>query len=121
MVVAAKATGMPIAMLQRILLLVSASASYSVERVYDLTELYHRLDGRPARNILALWRTQVKPNDPVPETGPITAHCRHGAPSHTSAVSLRARFGALTARVQSHAVNARADRGSVARRGLRSR
>jgi len=54
MVVAAKATGMPIAMLQRILLLVSASASYSVERVYDLTELYHRLDGRPARNILAL-------------------------------------------------------------------
>ena len=121
MVVAAKATGMPIAMLQRILLLVSASASYSVQRVYDLTELYHGLDGRAARNILALWRTQTKPNDLIPETGPNTADRRRGAPRHTSVVSLRARFGALTARVQSHAVNARADRGSVARRGLRSR
>jgi len=130
MVVAAKATGMPIAMLQRILLLVSASASYSVERVYDLTELYHRLDDRSARNILALWRTQAKPNDPIPETGPDTADRRLGAPRpppypppHAGegrvGVSLRARFGALTGRLQ--AVNARADRESVARRGLRSR
>jgi Uncharacterised protein conserved in bacteria (DUF2336) len=121
MVVAAKASGMPIAILQRILLLVSASASYSVERVYDLTELYHGLDGHTARCILALWQRQAKPNDPIPETGLNMADRRHGAPRHTSVASLRSRFGALTARVQDYAVNARADRGSVARRGLRSR
>jgi hypothetical protein len=119
MVVAAKATGMPIAMLQRILLLVSASASYSVERVYDLTELYHGLNGCAARDILALWRTQAKRNDPIPETGPNTADRRRAAPRDASIASLRSRFGALTERLQ--AVNARPDRGSVARRGLRSR
>jgi hypothetical protein len=121
MVVAAKATGMPIAILQRILLLISASASYSVQRVYDLTELYHGLDGDAARDLLTKWRTEAKRNDPVPETGPNTADRRHGAPRDASVASLRFRFGALTARVQGYAVNARADRGSVARRGLRSR
>jgi len=114
MVVAAKAAGMPIAILQRILLLVSASASYSVERVYDLTELYHGLDSRAARDLLAQWRTQAKPSDPIPETGPNTADRRLGA-----VASLRSRFGALTERLK--AVNVRRDRGSVARCGLRSR
>jgi hypothetical protein len=119
MVVVAKATGMPTAILQRILLLVSASASYSVQRVYDLTDLYHGLDRRTARHILAMWRTQARPCDPIPETGPndpppLAGEDRVGA-------SLRSRFNALTARVQGDAINARADRGSVARRGLRSR
>jgi hypothetical protein len=119
MVVAAKATGMPIAILQRILLLVSASASHSVQRVYDLTDLYHGLDSRAARHILALWRTQARPYDPIPATGlnyppPLAREGGVGA-------SLRSRFSALTARVQGYAINARADRGSVARRGLRSR
>jgi hypothetical protein len=132
MVVAAKATGMPIALLQRILLLVSASASYSVQRVYDLTELYHRLDGRAARRILALWRTHAKPYDPTQEAQPNTADRKSGAlrpPRHpppragegSVRESLRARFGALTERLQACAINARADRGSVARHGLRSR
>ena len=119
MVVAAKAAGVPIATLQRILLLVSASASYSVQRVYDLTDLYHGLDSRAARHILALWRRQASPCDLIPETGPnypppLAGKGRIGK-------SLRSRFNALTARVQGHAVNARAYRGSVAQRGLRSR
>ena len=132
MVVAAKAAGMPIAMLQRILLLVSASASYSVERIYDLTDLYHGLDSRAARDLLAQWRTQATRNDPIPETGLNTADRRLGAPRpppypppHAGdgrvGASLRSRFGALTARVQGYAFNVRADRGSVAPRGLRSR
>ncbi len=111
MVVAAKAAGMPIAILQRILLLVSASASYSVQRVYDLTELYHGLDGRAARDLLAQWRTQSKRNDPIPEAGADTADRRFGAPRNASVTSLRSRFGALTERLR--AVNARPDRGSV--------
>jgi hypothetical protein len=124
MVVAAKASGMPIAILQRILLLVSASASYSVERVYDLTELYHGLDGGAARDLLAQWRTKAKPKDPIPETdpntaGPNAADRGAGTSRSASVASLRSRFGALTERLQ--AVNARPDRGSVARRGLRSR
>jgi hypothetical protein len=79
MVVAAKAAGMPIAILQRTLLLVSASASYSVQRVYDLTDLYHGLDGRAARDLLAQWRTQAKPDDPIPEAAPNTPDRRPDA------------------------------------------
>jgi hypothetical protein len=131
MVVAAKAACMPVAILQHILLLVSASASYSVERVYDLTDLYHELDGRAARDLLAQWRAQAESSDPISETNPNTAdlkpHAPHApppfSPPHAGErrvrASLRSRFGALTGRLQ--AVNARPDRGSVARRGLRSR
>jgi hypothetical protein len=110
---------MPIAILQRILLLVSASASYSVQRVYDLTDLYHGLDSRAARHILALWRTQARPCDPIPET--VLNYLPPLAREGGVGASLRARFGALTARVQGYAINAPADRGSVARHGLRSR
>jgi hypothetical protein len=121
MVVAAKAAGMPIAILQHILLLVSASASYSVERVYDLTELYHGLDGRAARDLLAQWRAQAKLNDPTAETGhntdrkpdpprpPPYAHPHAG--ERRVGVSLRSRFGDLTERLRSQSVNARRDRG----------
>jgi hypothetical protein len=119
LVVAAKATGMPIAILQRILLLVSASASYSVQRVYDLTDLYHGLDSRAARHILALWRTQARSCDQIPET--VLDYLPPLAREGGVGASLRARFGALTARVQGYAINAPADRGSVARHGLRSR
>src|SRR5262249_9647381 len=63
MVIAARATGMPVAILQRILLLVSPATHHSVQRVYELTELYHSLDGRTARALLAVWRSAAKPND----------------------------------------------------------
>ncbi len=119
MVVAAKATSMPIAILQRILLLVNPAVSHSVQRVYDLTELYHGLDRGAARDLLAQWRAQAKPNDPVPEPGPAAAERKTGALRDTSVASLRSRFGALTERLQ--AVNARSGRGSAARRGLLSR
>jgi Uncharacterised protein conserved in bacteria (DUF2336) len=119
MVVAAKAAGMPIAILQHVLLLVSASASYSVERVYDLSELYHGLDGRATRDLLAQWRTEAKLNHLAPGTEPNRAGLKRNVRCNAPVESLRSRFGALTERLQ--AVNARCDRGSVARRGLRSR
>ena len=121
MVVAAKATGMPIAVLQRILLLVNPAVSHSVQRVYDLTELYHDLDRGAAHNLLALWRAQAKPNDPASEAKPASGDRKPGGLRDTSVASLRSRFGALTERLQDQAVNARPGPGSVARRGLRSR
>lgn len=121
MAIAAKATGIPIAILQRILLLVSPVMSHSVQRVYELTELYHSLDGGTARDLLARWRAHAKPNDPVPETGHAGGNRKSAALREASVASLRLRFGALTARLQGRAVNARPDRGSVARCGLRSR
>jgi len=119
LVVAAKAAGMPIAVLQHILLV--GPSSHSVQRVYDLTELYHGLDGRAARDLLARWRAQAKLDDPIPETGPNIRDQRPDSPPGTPVASLRSRFGALAERVRSQAVNARLDRGNAVRHGLRSR
>jgi hypothetical protein len=120
LVVAAKAAGMPIAILQHILL-VGLSVSHSVQRVYGLTELYHGLDGGAARDLLARWRVQAQPDDPVPETGPNTQDRGPDSSRNPPVASLRSRFSALTERVQSQAVNTRLDRGNAVRRGLRSR
>jgi len=119
MVVAAKAAGMPIAVLQRILLLVNPAVSHSVQRVYDLTDLYHELDRGAARKLLALWRVEAKPNDPVADAKPGVADRK--PPGPRDAPGLRSRFGALTERIQGQGINVRPDPGSVARRDLRSR
>jgi hypothetical protein len=89
LVVAARATGMPVAVLQRILLLVCPATNHSVQRVYDLTELYHGLDGGMARALLTAWRDAAKPDGDATPTpaAPVT--------------NLRARLGALNARIES--------------------
>ena len=120
MVIAAKATGMPIAILQGILLLVNPAASHSVERVYDLTELYHQLDGRTARAILVQWRAQATAGDSLTQMEAVAGDGSPDGPRPISVASLRYRFGALTERVRNQAFNVRCDRGSVGRRGLRS-
>jgi hypothetical protein len=116
MVVAARASDMPIAVLQRVLLLVNAAVGRSVQRVYDLTALYHDLDRGAAIKLLALWRAQAKP-DAAP-TQPIE---NKAGQRELSAAALRSRFGALAARVKDQAVNPRPGQGSFARRDLRSR
>jgi hypothetical protein len=121
MVVAAKATGVPIAILQRILLLINPAVSHSVQRVYDLTDLYHGLDRGAACDLLAMWSAQAVPYDPTPEARPAAVDHSPSALRDRSVASLRSRFGALTERLQGQAVNARPGPGSVARRGLRSR
>jgi hypothetical protein len=91
LVVAARATGMPVAVLQRILLLVCPAANHSVQRVYELTELYHGLDGGTAHALLAAWRDAAKPDgDATPPPG-------------TPVTNLRARLGALNARIEKQA------------------
>jgi Uncharacterised protein conserved in bacteria (DUF2336) len=118
MVVAAKATGIPIAILQRILLLVSPAVSHSVQRVYELTELYQNLDGAAARCLIVQW--QAKCGDPIPDTGSTRRNRRPVGLRDSSLTNLRSRFGALTARLQGRAVNARPGPENVVRRGLRS-
>jgi hypothetical protein len=120
LVVGAKAAGMPIAILQRILL-VGPSVSHSVQRVYDLTELYQGLDDRAARDLLRRWRAQAKPDDPTPEAGTKTRDHEPNSQPYTAVASLRSRFSALSERVRAQALSARLDRGNGARRGLRSR
>jgi hypothetical protein len=117
MAIAAKATGIPIAILQRILLLVS----HSVQRVYELTEIYHSLDGVAARDVLDQWRTRAKCNNPIPDTGPANGNRRPGALRDSSVASMCSRFGALTERLRGRPFNARSGPGNAARRGLRSR
>ncbi len=107
MVIAAKATGMPVAVLQRVLLLAIPATNHSVARVHELTELYHGLNSNTARDLLAVWRNAArldgKPTAPTPVT------------------DLRARFRALSARVQSQAVISRSGPESGALLDLPSR
>lgn len=118
-VVAAKSVGMPIAVLQRILLLVNPAVSHSVQRVYDLTDLYHTLDRGAAVRLMSLWRAEAKPDDPA------AAVETAGRPSQgafdASPLGLRSRFGALSDRLHRGGVKPRLDPGSIARRDLRSR
>lgn len=116
MVVAARAAGMPAAVLQRILVLVSPAAHHSVQRVHELTELYHTLDVGAARELLAAWRGAAM-NAPGPDTG------RPGGESAAPAAlsNLRARFRALNTRIESKAVTSRSSPGNAGRPDLPSR
>jgi hypothetical protein len=119
MVIVAKAADMPIAVLQRILLLVNPAVSHSVQRVYDLTDLYHGLDRGVARKLAAAWRAEAKPNDPGAPTA--AADHKPAASRDMSVAGLRSRFGALTERVAGKGISPRPDPGNAARRDLRSR
>jgi hypothetical protein len=55
-VVAAKALGMKAAVLQRILLFLNPSVGQSVQRVYDLADLFDALTREAADMMLAIWR-----------------------------------------------------------------
>jgi ActR/RegA family two-component response regulator len=55
-VVAAKALGMPAAVLQRILLFLNPAIGQSVQRVYDLARLYDEITPASAEHMLAIWR-----------------------------------------------------------------
>jgi hypothetical protein len=64
-VVAAKALGMPSAVLQRILLFLDPAIGQSVERVYDLSRLFEELVPAAAARMATIWRTASKPSRPV--------------------------------------------------------
>lgn len=56
MLVMAKALGMPIDVVQRLLLLVNPLIGSSVKRVFDLSALYEELSAEAALRLVTLWR-----------------------------------------------------------------
>jgi hypothetical protein len=115
-VVAAAAARIPVAVVQRILLLVNPAVSHSVERVFDLTNLYYELDRRAADQLMSLWRESAHLGAPSPPAAPPVAVETERPP-----LPLRARFGALAERIQDRGVTSRSDRESAGLRDLRSR
>jgi uncharacterized protein YjbI with pentapeptide repeats len=101
MVVAARATGMPVAILQRILLLVSLAAHHPVQRVYELTDLYHALDGRTARELLGVWR------DAAADAAGDASGNAAGAENRLLPVPIQPAPGATDIRARLRALNAR--------------
>ena len=115
-VVAAAAARIPIAVVQRILLLINPAVSHSVERVFDLTNLYYELDRRAADRLMSMWREAAPRSAPsAPVAQPVAAEAVRPL------LPLRARFGALAERIQDRSVISRSDRESAGLRDLRSR
>lgn len=115
-VVASAAARIPIAVVQRILLLINPAVSHSVERVFDLTNLYYELDRRAADRLMSLWREAVRLGEPSPPSAPPVA-----AEVQRPPLPLRARFGALAERIQDRGLTSRSDRESAGPHDLRSR
>jgi uncharacterized protein (DUF2336 family) len=59
-VVAAKALGMPAEVLQRVLLCLNPAISQSVQRVYDLADLYDQLKPEAALRMLTIWQAMAQ-------------------------------------------------------------
>jgi hypothetical protein len=66
-VVAARALGMKAAVLQRILLCLDPAIGHSVQRVFDLAQLFDELAPQTAARMLAIWRNADKPSRPAYE------------------------------------------------------
>lgn len=125
LVIAARATGMPLAVLQRILVLAS-SAMHPVERVWELSELYDAVDAGTARDLLAAWRAAAAGDggeaaaEPACDPGCEPADEPVTEPAG-AATSLGARLRALSARVEGKGVMPRSGPGSAGRRDPPSR
>ncbi len=117
-VVAAIAVHIPIAVLQRLLLLVNPAVGHSVERVFDLTNLAYDLDRAAAIRLLSSWRDKARRDAPA---SPPAAASAGATERDRPPAGLRARFGALSERIGDRSVTSRSDRESAARHDLRSR
>jgi hypothetical protein len=115
-VVAAMAARIPIAVLQRILLLVNPAVGHSVERVFDLTNLFYELDRGVAVRLMSLWRDKARQDEARLPPSPLRVAAETERPA-----GMRARFGALSDRIQDRSVTSLSDRESGVRRDLRSR
>jgi hypothetical protein len=109
---------MPIAVLQRTLLLVNPAVGHSVERVFDLTNLAYDLERAAAVRLLSSWRDEARREEAAspPAAASIASSERDRPPA-----GLRARFGALSERIADRSITSRSHRESAARHDLRSR
>ena len=64
LVVAAKALGMKAAVLQRILLVLNPAIGQSVQRVYDLAQLFDEITPEAADRMVAIWRDAAPRRQP---------------------------------------------------------
>lgn len=65
LVVVAKGIGMKAAVLQRILLFLNPAIGQSIERVYDLANLFDELSSQAAAHMLSIWRKPVARTRPA--------------------------------------------------------
>jgi hypothetical protein len=117
-VVAAVAVHMPIAVLQRILLLVNPAVGHTVERVFDLTNLTYDLERAAAIRLLSSWRDQARRDEAA---SPPAAASTAPPERDRRPAGLRARFGALSERIADRSVTSRSHPESAVRHDLRSR
>ena len=61
LVVAAKALAMPAAVLQRVLLFLNPDIGQSVQRVFELAQLFDELSPQAAQQMTAVWQTTATP------------------------------------------------------------
>lgn len=66
-VVAAKALGMPAAVVQRVLLFLNPAIGQSVERVHDLARLFGDITPEAAARMLAIWRNTAAQSQSQPK------------------------------------------------------
>jgi len=84
-VVAAKALGMPVAVVQRVLLFLDPVIGQSVALVYELSRLYNEISYASAARMLTIWRGSAKHRRPVHAPQPYDDERRRAHPP-TSAV-----------------------------------
>jgi hypothetical protein len=64
-VVIAKILAMPAEVFQRILLCLNAAISWSVQRVYELADLFEEISPDMALRLLAIWQASQPPKQPA--------------------------------------------------------
>lgn len=64
-VVAARALGMPAAVLQRVLLFLNPAIGQSIARVHDLSRLFDELTSQASERMVAIWRNAGPKSKPV--------------------------------------------------------
>jgi uncharacterized protein (DUF2336 family) len=84
-VVAAKALGMKVDVLQRIVLFLNPTVGQSIERVYDLVQLYEDITPAAADRMIAIWRTSGSARQPVYESATFDDEKRSAWPVSTPA------------------------------------
>jgi hypothetical protein len=89
-VIAAKALGMGPAVLHRILLFLNRDIGQSVQRVYDLADLFEELPRAAADRMLDIWRGDIAPQRPSQKPVYESVYGVDGARDHRNLSSRRA-------------------------------